>query len=224
LRDIIIIMIRVIPREAKRITYSSEIRKLKTVPFAPEQLSIVNGALLGDGCLHTAWAGTSKNYRFAKTHSIKQKEYVDWTYKKLQPFVLSRPWLYKPVQSLKLRTISHPELTILRDRYYPNGKKILPDNIEAIIKDPLSLAVWFMDDGNSMTAHGVTHGYHINTQSFSRKENERLVTLFLKTRGLHCTLQKNNGRVRIYIRSRSKYKFANIVYEHMIPSMQYKLG
>jgi hypothetical protein len=217
-------MTKVIPREAKRITYSSEIRKLKTVPFTSEQLSIINGALLGDGCLHTAWAGTSKNYRFAKTHSIKQKEYIDWTYEKLKPFVLSKPWLYEPVHSLKLRTISHPELTALREIYYPNGKKILPKNIESIIQDSLALAVWFMDDGNAKRQNEITYGLNINTQSFTREENEYLCDIFRRVWNVTCTVQLNNGKWRLYVLKRDVESFSNIVSPHIVPSMQYKLG
>ncbi len=68
----------VIPRGGKRITYSSEIRKLKSVSFSEEQKSIVLGSLLGDGSLTKAWSGSSKNYRFAITHSIKQEDYIKW--------------------------------------------------------------------------------------------------------------------------------------------------
>jgi len=213
-----------IPRGSRKITYSSEIRALKKEIFSLEQISIIQGSLLGDGCLHTAWAGTSKNYRFSKTHSIKQSKYVDWTYEKLKPFVLTPPALYKPAQSLKLRTISHSHLTNLRSIFYPNGKKILPKNIASIIQDPLSLAVWFMDDGNALICRGTLHGYHINTQSFTKKENEELVSLFKKIWNLKSSIQKNKGKYRIYIWSESISQFSDIVHKYMIPSMRYKLG
>lgn len=212
----------VIPREAKRITYSSEIRALKEKKFSKEQLSIITGALLGDGCLHVSWSGNT--YRFSKTHSVKQIEYANWTYEKLQPFVLTKPTLYKPVQSLKIRTISHPELTALRAIFYPQGTKVLPSTIESIIRDPLALAVWFMDDGNVMATYGSTHGYHLNTQSFTRIENERIAELLRIVWKLRCTVQKNKGKYRIYIWSRSKSAFVQIVREFLLPSMQYKLG
>jgi len=215
----------VIPREAKRITYSSEIRALKKKSFSKEQLSIVQGALLGDGCLHTAWAGTSKNYRFAKTHSVKQKEYVNWTYAKLKPFILTPPALYEPVQSLKLRTISHPELTQLRSIFYPNGKKILPNNLALIMQDSLALAVWFMDDGNAVVRNGNVVGYHINTQSFSLEENEHIKRSFFQFYGIQSTIEKNKQWYRLGIwQKQSRLLFVKIIEPYIIPSMWYKLG
>ena len=214
-----------IPREAKRITYSSEIRALKVKSFSKEQRSIIQGALLGDGCLHTAWVGTSKNYRFAKTHSVKQREYVDWTYIKLKPFVLTPPWLYKPVQSLKVRTISHSELTKMRSIFYINGKKVLPSNIESIMNDTLALAVWFMDDGNIVKRNGKVTGYNLNTQSFSKQESETIIRLFKKLYDITFLLDKNKNAYRLAVwRKQSRETFRDLIKKHIIPSMQYKLG
>ncbi|PIR86603.1 hypothetical protein COU13_00045 [Candidatus Kaiserbacteria bacterium CG10_big_fil_rev_8_21_14_0_10_43_70] len=215
----------VIPREARRITYSSEIRQLKKISLNKEQVSIVHGSLLGDGCLHTAWKGTSKNYRFAKTHSIKQKAYVDWMHEKLKPFVLTAPTLYQPTQALKLRTISHPELTKLRKQFYQGGKKVLPDNIETIIQDPLSVAVWFMDDGNAVIRNDALAGYHLNTQSFSLKENERIKKAFTQLHDIHPMIEKNKQWYRLGIwRKESRSKFADLIDRCIITSMRYKLG
>lgn len=217
-------MAKIIPRKTKRITYSSEIRTLKNKPFNEEQLSIIKGSLLGDGGLQEAWSGTSKNYRFAKMHSIKQKNYVDWVYKKLKPFILTPPWLYKPTQSIRLRTISHPELTKLKNQFYDGKKKILPKNIRDIISDPIALAIWFMDDGNIIRVNGQSYGCHINTQSFTESENRKLLKLFKKIWGIDCTTQRNNGKQRLYVRSKNRSNFVAIVSKHIIPSMKYKLG
>ena len=217
-------MAKAIPRESKRITYSSEIRALKLIPFTSEQLSIVKGSLLGDGCLHTAWPGTSKNYVFSKMHSVKQKEYVEWVHQKLQPFTHNPLRLYEPTRSIRLRTISHSALTALMLVFYPNGKKILPHDIADIIADPLALAVWFMDDGNAVNDKGVIRGYHINTQSFSEAENAIILNAFAHIHGIDCTIQKNNGKVRIFVRRKSMGKFADIISRYVLPSMQYKLG
>lgn len=218
-------MATVIPRESKRITYSSEIRALKLVPFNSEQMSIIRGSLLGDGCLHAGWPGTSVNYVFSKTHSIVQKEYVEWVSAKLQPFVLKKPYLYKPVQSLKLRTISHSELTALRKIFYPNGKKVLPEDINSIISDTLALAVWFMDDGNAIRYKDKLRGYHINTQSYSLEENEIIVAAFEEILGIYPIIERNHGYCRIAIlKKQSRERFREIIGMHIIPSMMYKLG
>jgi len=214
---------KVIPREARRITYSTEIRALKKVPFSSKQLSIIQGSLLGDGCLHKSWSG--KNYRFAKTHSIKQREYVELVYKNLKPFILTPPVLYEPVQSLKLRTISHPELTKLRKIFYPQGLKNLPSNMGSIIKDPLALAVWFMDDGNIVVRSGKVIGYNLNTHSFSQQENELIIKLFERLYGVSFKLDKNKGKFRLAVwKKLSRELFRDIIKKYILSSMQYKLG
>lgn len=218
-------MTTVIPRETRRITYSSEIRALKERPFTKEQLSIINGSLLGDGCLYTAWKGTAKNYRFSKTHSIKQKEYINWVHKKLKPFTLSVPSLYEPTQALKVQTISHSELTALYAKFYKSKQKILPVHISEIVSDSLALAVWFMDDGNIKRHCGKLSAYYLNTQSFSLKEHKMLVNVFRELYDIDAIIERNKQWYRIGIFKKSSRKtFAALVQKHVLSSMQYKLG
>lgn len=218
-------MTKVIPRESKRITYSSEIRALKLIPFTAEQLSIVNGSILGDACLHEAWPGTSKNYVFSKMHSVKQREYVEWVHQKMQPFTRNPVRLYEPTQSLRLRTIGHSTFTALRAIFYPDGKKILPETIANIIADPLSVAVWFMDDGNARKVGGELKGYHLNTQSYSLEENGLIRNLFEEIYDIHPTIEQNHRYYRIAIsRKESRDKFRDLIGKFIIPSMEYKLG
>jgi len=144
------------PRESRKITYSSAIRNLKKVPFTERQKAIVIGSVLGDACLHPNWSST--NYTLKITRSEKQKAYIDWQHEQLKPFVLTAPRWYEKTHSYTLRTISHSDLTSLYREFYPDGKKILPRKIKEYIRDPLTLALWFMDDGNVRRRHGVMGG------------------------------------------------------------------
>lgn len=215
-------MTKVIPRESRKITYSSEIRKLKKVPFTEHQRAIVIGSVLGDGCLHPNWSKT--NYTLKITRSEKQKAYLEWQYQNLQPFVLTMPRWYEPTRSYTLRTISHTELTTLYEEFYLHGKKILPAKLEYYIQDPLTLAVWFMDDGNAVRNKGQIYGYHINTQSFNESENKFIVRALKSIYDIESKSQKNNGYIRLYIGAKSKDKFVALIQKYIIPSMQYKLG
>ncbi len=215
----------VIPREARRITYSSEIRKLKTKNLSTRQISFIEGSLLGDGSLVSSWAKENGNYRFMVSHSIKQQEYIEWKYEQLKPFVLTPPRLYKPTQALSFRTISHPEMTDMRKMFYKNGTKILPENIEEIISNPFSLAVWFMDDGNVVMRNGKLMGYHLNTQSFSYAENEQLRYLFEKLYDICPAIERNKSSYRLGIwRKASRAIFHSLIKDYILPSMKYKLG
>jgi len=214
---------KVIPREARRITYSSEIRKLKNIPLTDEQRAIVVGAILGDACLSPNWSLT--NHRLQITRSKQQQVYIEWQYGKFKPFVLTKPRWYERTRSYTIRTISHQEFSNLRKEFYPQGIKILPDRIEEYLQNPLTLAVWFMDDGNAVIRNGKVVGYHLNTQSFTKEENQKIARLFEELFGIRFVIEKNNGSYRIGVWQKdSREMFRNLIDSHIIPSMRYKLG
>src|ERR1039458_7536765 len=111
---------KAIPREPRKITYSSEIRNLKNISLTNHQREIVIGSVLGDGCIVPNWSKT--NYCLKITRSEKQKEYIEWQHENLKPFVLTSPHLYPPTRAYTMRTISHEEITKLHSIFYPNGK------------------------------------------------------------------------------------------------------
>jgi len=211
------------PRESRKITYSSEIRQLKNVPFTENQKSIVIGSVLGDACLHPNWSHT--NYTLKITRSEHQKDYIDWQSEQLKPFVLTAPRWYEKTHSYTVRTISHSDLTTLYKEFYPEGKKKLPPKISEYIQNPLILALWFMDDGNAIRSKGILKGYHLNTQSFSAAENQILVDLFAAVHGIRTFIERNHGYCRIGMCSKkARESFRELIREYIIPSMQYKLG
>jgi len=214
----------VIPRESRRITYSSEIRQLKTVPFTERQRAIVIGSILGDACLHPNWSKT--NYTLKVTRSEKQKAYVEWQYQELKPFVRTAPRWYEPTRSYTMRTISHSELTTLHAEFYPKRKKVLPEQITRYMTNPLVLAVWFMDDGNAVRVKKKGfRGYHLNTQSFTLAENKLIAGLFEELHGIRPHIENNHGYYRIGIAAKfSREKFRELIKGHVIPPMRYKLG
>src|SRR3990167_2659959 len=178
---------KVIPREARRITYSSEIRNLKSLPFDKRQLAVIVGSILGDGCLMSNWSRT--NYRLQIRHSVDKKDYLIWK------------------------------------KFYPKGKKMIPSDISELVQNPLTLAVWFMDDGNIVSKRkGYIHGYHLNTQSFTSLENQSLISSLKTIHGIECSVQKNNGYTRLFIRAQSRNRFVSLVKRYIIQSMKYKLG
>jgi len=213
---------KVIPREARRITYSTEIRNLKEeLKLSNYQRQVVIGSLLGDAGLEPNWSKT--NYRFAISHSLDQKDYAMWKYDVLKPWVLTEPRFREVNRSIRFRTISHPEFTVLWKEFYKDGKKIVPQNITAMLT-PLTLAVWFMDDGNLWRAHGKIRGAHINSQSFHYEENLALADILKSQYGLTCFLDKNHEKFRIRISKDSVTFLKSIISEYTMPGMRYKLG
>jgi len=212
---------RTIPREARRITYSTEIRNLKKVPFTQEQREVALGSVLGDGHLEANWSKT--NYLLKISHSVQQSEYVRWKYEIFRNFVLTEPKVHRTTNSLRFATISHSEFTGFRNIFYRDKKKIIPENLVAMLT-PLAIAVWFMDDGNAVKSKGSIKGYHINSQSFTFLENVELARILERTYGIHVNLERNHEYYRLAIWQRpSREKFIDLVWPFMLDSMKYKI-
>lgn len=213
----------VIPREAGRITYSASIRKMKRVLLDEYQKAVIVGTILGDAYLEANWSKT--NYRIGIRHSVDQKEYVQWLYEILKPLVLTPPQYYEPTRSTWFRTVSHPELSEWQKIFYREGKKVIPETIAQYLSNPVTIAVWFMDDGNVVKKNGKTSEYHLNTQSFSENENRLLVEAMEEMYGIRCTLERNHKYYRLAIyQKESRDKFATLIRKYLLPSMVYKIG
>ena len=214
---------RAIPREARRVTYSAKIRSLKKeLKLNSFQKSVVIGCILGDGYLEQNWSKT--NYRLTIQHSIDQREYLFWKYNIFREWTLREPKLILANNSIRFRTISHPELTELWKKFYKDRKKVISENIADYL-DPVALAVWFMDDGNIVIRKNKAVGVHLNTQSFSWEENNILADIFLKKYDIFCSIEKNKKRYRLAIwRNESRNKFISIVKPYIVSSMYYKIG
>jgi hypothetical protein len=212
-----------IPREAGRITYSANVRERKSVVLDENQKAVVVGSILGDGYLEANWSKT--NYRLGIRHSKDQEEYVNWTYEVLKPIVLTPPQHYERTRSVWFRTISHTELSKLHEIFYREGKRIVPEIISTYLVNPLTIAVWFMDDGNVVRKNGKVYGYHLNTQSFSLEENELLVEAMNTVYGIRCTIERNHEYYRLAIYQKfARDAFAELIRELVLPSMAYKIG
>lgn len=211
----------VIPREARKITYSTEIRNLKKrLSLSLDQRSIMIGSMLGDGNLENNWSKT--NYRFKISHSTKQFAYINWKYNQIKDWVLTAPKLNKRGNSVSFNSISHSEITDLAKLFYRGNKKIIA---KELILNPLILAIWFMDDGNVIRRNGKVYGYHLNTQSFTKEENFRLIKLLRDTYNIIALPELNKGRYRLRImQQQSRDRFTELVRNYIIPSMQYKIS
>lgn len=212
---------KAIPREVERrdhSTWSKSTRNLqKRLKLSSLQKEVLIGTLLGDGCLIANVYG--KNYRYQAEQSDFQKKYLLWKYRIFQEWCLSEPKFQERSRSWKFRTISHPDLTNFREKFYCNGKKIVPLNYRFMPRSPLSLAMWFMDDGTIGPSSGLT----LNTQNFSQEDTKRLMKFLKSHFGLQCSLHKDKTSWRIYILSESVPRFVSLVDKFVIPEMRYKL-
>lgn len=80
------------------------------------QQQLILGCVLGDGYLRK-----KTNAHLQITHSVKQKEYVDWKYQILKDIVITPPKTYRGNADrigYRFFTRSIPELTVFYGRFY----------------------------------------------------------------------------------------------------------
>ena len=178
-----------------------------------EQKSILIGVLLGDGAMR------KKTHALLEiNHSFKQKEYVDWLYQKFQNFVGTKPKMRKSNGTriaYRFTTKSIPVLTTFYDKFFKQKHKIIPDDL---ILTPLTLAVWYMDDGSRCD-----EDIYLNSQQFTKEEQEKLVGMLYTQYAIQASLNKDKHYLRIRIRKESVKRMMNMITSYIIPTMRYKL-
>ena len=181
---------------------------------------VLIGTVLGDGYLEPH----GKGVRLEVMHSTKQEAYIKWKREKLLGLRPS-PIHYCAVgkyTACRFVTRIHPHLSVLREMFYKNGRKIVPENIEELLTSPQSLAVWFMDDGTSDKRY---KQILFETQAFSIPEIERLQRmLWLNFKVKAGIIKSGVGQgLRLHVPIRESKKLIQIIEPYVIPEMKHKL-
>lgn len=207
---------------------------------------ILDGLLLGD-------AYVEKGGRFGFNHSVKQKDYFNYKVSLLQQYGLKiGTWEYANLRSvIQGRKIKPTTLLIakgtrttkgkkLRERFYPNGVKIVPADL---IVTPTTLAYWYMDDGTANLrsryvsyANGIRYEYtgkpfiqqfRLYTDGFD-PDSLQLLLQQLENLGIDAWLHtRQTGHSYIVIsrlKSRERFKALVEPIVKLIPSMHYKVN
>jgi len=180
--------------------------------LSERQEAIILGCLLGDGAMRC-----KTNALLEINHSAKQSEYVEWKYEELKELVSTKP--HKRFGNAgriayRFTTRSLPELTEIYRKFYQSGKKIIPDNLTI---HPLSLAVWFMDDGCKSY-----RAIYLNTQKFNVTEQTKLSLLLRQQHGIKTSMNKDKKYYRLRIAVSSVGKFLEIIRPYLLPMFRYK--
>lgn len=177
-----------------------------------EQKSIIIGCLLGDGTMRK-----KSNAYLEINHCYAQKDLVDWIYSKLRNFVNTPPKWRKGNgyrEAYRFATRSLPIFTKFYDVFFRSKKKVIPKNLSL---NPLSLAIWFMDDGNKSRS-----SIYLNTQQFKIEDQYRLISLLKKKFNIDATLNKDKIYFRIRIRTKSVKIFRRLTERFILDSFRYK--
>lgn len=207
--------------------------KKETPLLKKETMDIILGSLLGDGSL--AMNPGYKNARFSFRHSINQKEYFFWKMKMLEEIAgKSCYWLQgnekKPdgwgTVKYRFQSKALPSLTEL---YRLTHKRVPGTKVKVTRKwlnrlSPLSLAIWWLDDGSlvSDSRQGV-----LCTDGFFLEEVRIIDRYFKKIWNIKTKIGRvdNMNRYRIWIRSTQELqKFLKIIIPCVfVKSMLYKI-
>lgn len=183
------------------------------------QQAILVGTLLGDGCL----AKHGNYHRLHIKHKLAQVALVEMKYKAFGDLVtmplhhFDQQLRGKAYPCVQFATRTSPVFSEWHSRFYLAGRKLIPKDIASCLI-PLSLAVWFMDDGAADYA-GVT----LQTHNFHPEEVELMRSLLCEMFELEVTSRGNKGKRILYVAASSLKRFEEVIGPHLLPELAYKL-
>jgi hypothetical protein len=183
------------------------------------QQQILVGTLLGDGCL----AKHGRFHRLHVKHQIAQRGLVEFKRDAFRDFV-TMP-LHEFDQRLgdrfypcaQFATHTSPLFSEWHNQFYRGRHKVVPIEVAQWLT-PLSMAVWFMDDGGADYA-----GLNLQTHNFELREVERLVAILAERFKIQPRTRANKGRWIIYIPASDVGSLRSKIGPHVLPELRYKL-
>ena len=176
------------------------------------QRELIIGCLLGDGTMRC-----KTNALLEINHSFKQRRYVDFKYRRLTELVRTPPCKRNgngTRVAYRFVTRSLPELTPFYRQFYVERTKVIPE----LELTPLTMAVWFMDDGSKSRS-----AVYLNTQQFDQQSQRRLLQFLQEQWGISGTLNKDKCYKRIRLSVEATKRFIRLIEPHLLPEFRYKL-
>jgi len=190
------------------------------------QWQVVLGGLMGDGALSPTRSANGARFRWG--HGSKQIAYGDWKASLFANLTVSRSVnaagaVFHDVQPLA-------ELAELREAVYVGGKKVLSDDYLKALT-PLSLAIWYMDDGTftvrskglQMRTAGGSGRAEICVEAMSVDTRVRLQDFLADSWGIEGKLIDRAGKAVLQFPTAETAKLHALVAPFVHPSMDYKL-
>lgn len=189
-----------------------------------KQKDIIVGTLLGDGSLeHDKF----KASRLQIKQSERKKEYVMWLYENLANLVKTPPKQRPDTNQWYFSTRSLRSLEEFRKLFYENKRKIVPKSIKGLLQSPISLAVWFMDDGTLDYREKSHNSFSISADDFTVDEARLLREALEKRFGVISSIQTPSSRgkkyTKLYIGRDGRDRFLEIIRPYILSCFEYKL-
>lgn len=211
-------------------------RKQTETPLTQKQKEVLYGSMMGD-----AKKGSMSSVSFK--HGGSQKDYLLWKYQIFENVAsehslrcenyIDKRSEYKG-STWRFYTHANTDIEECMMEFYQSGKKQITRSILDKLT-PLSIAVWFQDDGVTDFGHRAkirTGGNHTPvckfcTESFSKESCEIIQTWLEESYGINAELleiQLSNGvGYRVKICYKDIDKFINLIKPYILPMFQYKI-
>lgn len=133
-------------------------RPQNSIPLSDLALRLITGHILGDGCLSLITPPLI-NSNFSLVQCMAHEDVILWTQQLLSHENVPTKVYERTDGALFLYTPHAPSFTHLRHLWYPQGKKIVPTNLEL---SPLAMLAWYLGDGSLHKRAGVV----LHTEGF----------------------------------------------------------
>lgn len=188
------------------------------------QRAIIIGTLLGDGYIYRNQYGSS--YLEVK-HAPRDGEYVRWMHHELRSLCRRPPYQRSDNGQWRFYTKYDPVMTVIHNRFYGGHRKCVPLDIARDLRDPIAVAVWYMDDG-SLDYRPKSHcAFAFSTNAFTYEENTVLAQALRENFGIVTRIDTPTCRGKRYpelaIAAKSRQRFLELVKPHILPCFQRKL-
>jgi recombination protein RecA len=213
-------------REAQELAVGDRVMEALPHRLSPFQWQVLLGGLMGDGALSPTRSGLGARYRLG--HGARQAGYGDWKASLFGNIGVSRSTNAKGAVFHDVQPLV--ELAELREAVYVGGRKVFShDYLKRLT--PLSLAIWYMDDGSfALRAKGVQERTRdgsgrseVCIQAMEPGTRVRLVEHLTDTWGIRPKLIQRAGKAVLVFGKDETAKLHALIAPFVHPSMQYKL-
>lgn len=193
------------------------------------EIAIIRGGLLGDMSMRRQWATPNLGVR----HAVKALPYMQWLRQELPILFVAKPRTFtttawgKTYTLLAMDSRVHPDLLPIYDMLYREGKKRVTAEFLSFLT-PLSIAVWYMDDGCLYLNEKRYPYIMFSTHSFSQSEHYVIKEWFASQYDIHWNIgrerRSNRWLYRLQLGKGQQVKaFLDLVRPHIIPHFHHKL-
>jgi recombination protein RecA len=213
-------------REAQELVVGDRVLRALPHYLSGFQWEVLLGGLMGDGALSLSQNGLAARYRLG--HGARQVAYGDWKASLLANLNVCRTTNAKGAVFHDVQPLV--ELAALREAVYIGGRKVFNyDYLKSLT--PLSLAIWYMDDGTfSLRAKSLQERTRdgsgraeICIQAMEPSTRARLIAHLSDTWDIRPKLRDREGKAVLTFPKNETTKLHALIAPFVHPSMDYKL-